>query len=123
MEEAETGEELVHLRTAESTEARTLVRSLARRIGSLEDRMTRNESVIDHMCQVQHNQLAAFKDVTRNLNRLIESLARLDVNEMKREMVGAMRDMMREESVAQLCAQRPGPSAREPPPEYPRVRG
>ena len=64
--------------------------------------MTRNESVIDHMCQVQHDQLVAFKDVTRNLSRLRESLARLDVNEMKREMVGAMRDMMREESVAQL---------------------
>ena len=38
---------------------------------------------------------------------------------MKREMVGAMRDMMREESVAQLCAQRPGPSTRETPPENP----
>ena len=65
------------------------------------------------------DQLAEFKDITRNLSRLTESLARLGVNEMKREMVGAMRDMMREESVAQLCAQRPGPSAREPPPEYP----
>ena len=71
------------------------------------------------MCQVQHDQLAAFKDVTRNLSRLTESLARLDVNEMTREMVGAMRDMMREESFAQLCAQRPGPPAREPPPELP----
>ena len=81
--------------------------------------MTRNESVVDKLCEVQHDQLAAFKDVTRNLSRLTESLARLDVNEMKREMVGAMRDMMREESVAQLCAQHPGPSAREPPPELP----
>ena len=60
--------------------------------------MTRNETVIDHMCQVQHDQLVAFKDVTRNLGRLTESLACLDVNEMKREMVGAMRDMMREDS-------------------------
>ena len=71
------------------------------------------------MCRVQHNQMVAFKEVTRNLGRLTESLARLDINEMKWEMVGAMRDMMREESVTQLCAQRPGPSAREPPPEYP----
>ena len=55
----------------------------------------------------------------RNFGRLTESLARLDINEMKREMVGAMRDMMREESVAQLCAQRPGPSTRETPPENP----
>ena len=43
VEEAENGEELVPLRTAESTEARTLVHSLAQRIGSLEDRMTRND--------------------------------------------------------------------------------
>ena len=38
---------------------------------------------------------------------------------MKREMVGAMRDMMREESVTQVCAQHPGPPAREPPPKLP----
>jgi len=40
-------------------------------------------------------------------------LARLDVGEMKREMVGAMKDVMRQESVAQLCAQRARPSAHE----------
>ena len=81
--------------------------------------MTRNESVVDNIYQVQYDQLAAFKDMTRSLGRITESLARLDVNEMKREMVGAMRDMMREESVTQVCAQRPGPPAREPPPTLP----
>ena len=49
--------------------------------------MARNETVIDRMCRVQHDQVVAFKDVTRNLSRLTESLARLDINEMKREMV------------------------------------
>ena len=49
--------------------------------------------------------MVAFSDVTRSFGQITETLARLDVNEMKREMVGAMRDMMREDSVAQLCAQ------------------
>ena len=79
----------------ESTEARTIVRSLTRRIGSLEARMTRSETVIDRMSRIQQDQMVAFSDVTRNLGRLTESLASLDINEMKREMVGAMRDMMR----------------------------
>ena len=64
--------------------------------------MTRSESVVDKLCQVQHEQLAAFKDVTRNLGRITEMLASLDVRELKRDMVGAMRDMMREESVTQV---------------------
>ena len=77
--------------------------------------MSRSESVIERMSRIQQDQMAAFSDVNRNLGRLTETLARLDINEMKREMVGAMRDMMREESVAQLCAHRPGPSTHETP--------
>ena len=42
-------------------------------------------------------------------------LASLDVGAFKRDVVGAVRDMMREESVTQVCAQHPGPPAREPP--------
>ena len=71
--------------------------------------MARNETVIDRMCRVQHDQMVAFKDVTRNLGRLKESLSRLDMNEMRREMVGAMRDMMREESVASCALSVPVP--------------
>ena len=75
--------------------------------------MARSESLLERVSRIQQDQVAAFSAVNHNLGRLTESLARLDINEMKREMVGAMRDMMREESVAQLCAQRPGPSAHE----------
>ena len=107
LEEAETGEELVPVRSVEATpDARSMVVSLTRRIGSLEARMARSETLLDRVSRIQSDQVAAFGAVNHNLNRLTESLARLDVSEMKLEMVGAMRDMIREESVAQLCAQR-----------------
>ena len=54
--------------------------------------------------------------MTRNLGKITETLASLDVKELKRDVVGAVRDMMREESVTQVCAQRPGPPARDPQP-------
>ena len=59
-----------------------------------------------------------FKDVTRNLGRVTDTLVSL-VGALKRDVVGAVRDMMREESVTQVCAQRPGPPAREQPPTVP----
>ena len=66
--------------------------------------MARSESLLDRVSRIQQEQVAAFTAVNHNLGRLTESLARLDIAELKREMVGAMRDMIREESVAQLCA-------------------
>ena len=75
--------------------------------------MARSETLLDRVSRIQSDQVAAFGAVNHNLNRLTESLAHLDVGEMKREMVGAMRDMIREESVAQLCAQRARSSAHE----------
>ena len=75
--------------------------------------MARSETLLDRVSRIQSDQVAAFSAVNHNLNRLTESLARLDVGEMKREMVGAMRNMIRKESVAQLCAQRARSSAHE----------
>ena len=116
MEEAESGTELAPIGTVELNEGRAIIRAITKRLESLEGRMTRSESVVEQLCQVQHQQLAAFKDLTRNLGKITESLASLDVNELKRDVVGAVRDMMRETSISQVCAQHPGPPARDPPP-------
>ena len=51
--------------------------------------------------------------MTQNLGKITETLASLNVAELKRDVVGAVRDMMREESVSQVCAQRQGPPARD----------
>ena len=54
LEETDTGEELAPIRSVELNEGRALVRELLRRLESLEDRMTRSESVVDRLCHVQH---------------------------------------------------------------------
>ena len=115
LEETDSGRELIPIRSVVPDEGRALVRSLTKRLESLEERMTRSESVVDKLCHVQHQQLAAFRDVTRDLGKITKTLAGLDVGALRRDVVGAVRDMMREESVTQVCAQRPGPPAREPP--------
>ena len=59
----------------------------------------------------------------RNMAKDTDTLAGMNIATLKKDVLGAVRGMMREESVNKLCAQHPGPQARESPQSVSRSLG
>ena len=77
--------------------------------------MTQSETAISQICKVQDSQINALKNVQQHIAGLTDMLAGLNLATLRNDVVGAVRDLMLQESVMQLCDTRPGPPPRAKP--------
>ena len=91
-------------------EGHALLSSLTSRLTAPEDRMTHSETAFSQICKVQDRQINALETVQQNIAKLTDTLAGLNLAMLRNDVVGAVRDLMRQESVT--C---PGPPPRAQP--------